>query len=88
MPSYNERPVVLLLNPTALHCQTCRDKGGMQYRVVEAQHGSCSCHCGELQQTGVYLDMTESDEVGDISLKFLPFSYTIEITPSCNKKSK
>lgn len=30
----------------------------------------------------------ESDEVGDISFKFLPFSYTIEITPSCNRKSK
>lgn len=32
-------------------------------------------------------DLTENRvyEVGDISLEFLPFSYTIEITPSWNK---
>jgi hypothetical protein len=36
----------------------------------------------------LYWELIESGEVGDISLKFLPFSYTIEITPSCNRKSK
>lgn len=32
-----------------------------------------------------YLTENRVYEVGDISLEFLPFSYTIEITPSWNK---